>query len=62
MTNTSDRWHDFELLLGRVLDGIQSDEDVRRLNQVLRATRKAAGVHELSQFARLADMGQGTGA
>ena len=41
MTDSSDRWHDFDLLLGRVVDDIQSDEDVRRLNEILRADAEA---------------------
>ena len=41
MTDNSDRWRNFDLLLGRVLDGIQMDDDVRELSQVLRADAEA---------------------
>ena len=36
MTDSPDRWHEFDLLVDRLLDGLQSEDDARRLNELLR--------------------------
>jgi hypothetical protein len=41
MTGTSDPWLEFDLLLGRVLDGTETEDDARRLNQILRTDPEA---------------------
>ena len=41
MTDNSDRWGEIDVLLDRVLDGIETTEDVRRLNEILRTDPQA---------------------
>ena len=41
MTDSSDRWQELDAVLDRVLDDIYDDEDVRRLNEILRADVEA---------------------
>ena len=37
MSHTTDRWRKFDLLMDRLLDGLQSEADTRRLNELLRS-------------------------
>ena len=37
MSHTTDRWREFDLLMDRLLDGLQSEADTRRLNELLRS-------------------------
>jgi hypothetical protein len=41
MTVSPDRWHEFDLLVDRVIDGIGSRQERRRLNQLLRGDEDA---------------------
>jgi hypothetical protein len=41
MTDSSSRWQEFDLLLDRVLDGLYTNDDTRRLNETLRTDLEA---------------------
>ncbi len=41
MSNASNRWHNIDQLLDRVLDGLHSEEDSRQLNDILRTDVEA---------------------
>jgi hypothetical protein len=56
MSDGSDRWQELDTLLDRVLDGIYNDEDLRRLNEILRADVEACHryIHYVELHGRLA--------
>jgi hypothetical protein len=56
MTDGSDRWRELDSVLDRVLDGIYDDDDLRRLNEILRADVEACRryVHYVELHGRLA--------
>ncbi len=56
MTDGSDRWQELDSVLDRVLDGIYDQQDLRRLNEMLRADVEACRryIHYVELHGRLA--------
>ena len=41
MTDAAQRWDDLDSLLDRVLDGLQSEDNIRQINHILRTDLEA---------------------